>query len=164
MLPYFRSFIAVFWTHILNLPSPNRCGCLSLLVHRRACMQYYSHKVIKSLRPIMHIVLTEWLYMRFGLVNGFTEHLQIIPTSNYSAITNLHTLQFIKACTKSALFAVFHSDWWWIPTVSFASMLTLLLVGNDLTLTFFSSVIRTQVEVTGGQSASLSRRQAPVWD
>jgi hypothetical protein len=36
----------------------------------------------------------------FGLVNGFTEHWQIVTTSNYSAISNSHTLQFTTARTK----------------------------------------------------------------
>jgi hypothetical protein len=38
--------------------------------------------------------------MAFGLVTGFTDHLEIITTSNYSAIANSHTLQFTTACTK----------------------------------------------------------------
>jgi hypothetical protein len=40
--------------------------------------------------------------MGFGLVIGFTEHLQIITTSNYSAIANSHILQFTTARTKSS--------------------------------------------------------------
>jgi hypothetical protein len=36
--------------------------------------------------------------MGFGLVIGFTEHLQIVTTSNYSVITNSDTLQFTTAC------------------------------------------------------------------
>jgi hypothetical protein len=44
--------------------------------------------------------------MGFGLVIGFIEHLQIITTNNYSAITNSHTLQFIAARTNSSQSAV----------------------------------------------------------
>jgi hypothetical protein len=40
--------------------------------------------------------------MGFGLIIGFTEHLQIVTTSNYSAIANSHTLQLTSACTKSS--------------------------------------------------------------
>jgi hypothetical protein len=40
--------------------------------------------------------------MGFGLVIGFTAHLQFGITSNYSAITNSHTLQFTTAHTKSS--------------------------------------------------------------
>jgi hypothetical protein len=42
--------------------------------------------------------------MGFGLVIGFIEHLQIVTTSNYSAITNSHTLQFTTEHTKSSQF------------------------------------------------------------
>jgi hypothetical protein len=31
--------------------------------------------------------------MGFGLVIGFTEHLQIVTTGNYSAVANSHTTQ-----------------------------------------------------------------------
>jgi hypothetical protein len=35
--------------------------------------------------------------MGFGLVNGFIEHLQIVTTSNYNAVTNSHILQLNTA-------------------------------------------------------------------
>jgi hypothetical protein len=38
----------------------------------------------------------------FLLVIGFIEHLQIVTTSNYSAVANSHTLQFTTARTKSS--------------------------------------------------------------
>jgi hypothetical protein len=38
----------------------------------------------------------------YGFVMGFIEHLQIVTTSNYSAIANSHTLQFIITFTKSS--------------------------------------------------------------
>jgi hypothetical protein len=44
--------------------------------------------------------------MGFGLVIGFIEHLQIINTSNYSAVANSHNLQFTTARTKSSQSAV----------------------------------------------------------
>jgi hypothetical protein len=40
---------------------------------------------------------------------GFTDHLQIVTTSNYSAMANLHTLQITRARTKSSQSAVFTS-------------------------------------------------------
>jgi hypothetical protein len=47
----------------------------------------------------------------FGLVTRFIEHLytQLVSTSNYSAITDPHTLQFATARTKSSQSAVFTS-------------------------------------------------------
>jgi hypothetical protein len=44
--------------------------------------------------------------MGFGLVIGFTEHLQIITTSNYSAITSSHSQEFTTECTKTSQSAV----------------------------------------------------------
>jgi hypothetical protein len=44
--------------------------------------------------------------MGFGLVIGVTDHLQIVTTSNCSAIANSHTLQFTTARTKSSQSAV----------------------------------------------------------
>jgi hypothetical protein len=41
---------------------------------------------------------------RFGLITEFSEHLQIVTTSNYSVIANSHTQQFITARTQSAVF------------------------------------------------------------
>jgi hypothetical protein len=38
--------------------------------------------------------------MGFGLVIGFIDHIQIVVTSNYNAIANLHTLQIITAHAK----------------------------------------------------------------
>jgi hypothetical protein len=43
---------------------------------------------------------------RFGLVIGFIENLQIVNTSNYSAIANSHNLQFTTARNKSSQTAV----------------------------------------------------------
>jgi hypothetical protein len=40
----------------------------------------------------------------FVLVAGFTEHLQMVTTSNYSAIADSHTLQFTTAHTKPSQF------------------------------------------------------------
>jgi hypothetical protein len=44
--------------------------------------------------------------MGFGLVIGFTDHFQIVTTSNDRAIANSHTLQLTTARTKSFQFAV----------------------------------------------------------
>jgi hypothetical protein len=43
------------------------------------------------------------------LVIGFIEHLQIVTTSNYSAIANSHTLQFTTARKKYSVCCVFAS-------------------------------------------------------
>jgi hypothetical protein len=44
--------------------------------------------------------------MGSGLVTGFIKHLQIVTTSNYTAIINLHTQQLTTARTKSSQSAV----------------------------------------------------------
>jgi hypothetical protein len=42
--------------------------------------------------------------MGFGLVIGFIDHLQIVTTSNYKALTNSHTLLFTTAHAKPSQF------------------------------------------------------------
>jgi hypothetical protein len=44
--------------------------------------------------------------MRFGLVIGFIEHLQIMTKRNYNAIANSHTQQFNTERTKPSQSAV----------------------------------------------------------
>jgi hypothetical protein len=44
--------------------------------------------------------------MGFELVIGFIEHLQIVMTSNYSAVANSRTKQFTAARTKPSQSAV----------------------------------------------------------
>jgi hypothetical protein len=50
----------------------------------------------------------ECLYVGSGLVIGFVEHLQVVFTSNYSAIANSHTQQFIRAQNKSSVCCYLH--------------------------------------------------------
>jgi hypothetical protein len=66
----------------------------------------------------------------FGFVIGFIEHLEIVTTSNYSAIANSHALQFTTARTRSsqsALVTVFNA------VASSASVFKSLLAGDCLT-------------------------------
>jgi hypothetical protein len=67
-----------------------------------------------------------------GLVIGFIEHLQIVTTSNYSAVANSHTPQFTTACTKSSQSALYSPvvAWWRIQELSSASALTFLPAGD----------------------------------
>jgi hypothetical protein len=48
--------------------------------------------------------------MRFRLVIGFIELLQIVTISNYSAITNSHTHTRARACTLSLSTACIESS------------------------------------------------------
>jgi hypothetical protein len=36
-----------------------------------------------------------------GFETGFTDHLQVVTTSNYNTVTNFHTLQITTAHAKS---------------------------------------------------------------
>jgi hypothetical protein len=68
---------------------------------------------------------------------GFIDHLQIVTTSNYSAISNSHTLQFTTACTMSSQSAVFSTCCRLVTAsnavVTSASAFTFLLSGDCLT-------------------------------
>jgi hypothetical protein len=79
--------------------------------------------------------------MGFGLVIGFTEHLQIVTTSHYSAIANSHTLQFTTARIKSSQSVVSSQvvAWLRIPTMSSVSVLTFLPSDDCLTTNSYSS-------------------------
>jgi hypothetical protein len=66
----------------------------------------------------------------FGLVNAYIDHLQIVTTSNYSAITNSQTLQFTTAHTKSTQFDVSSPV---AAVASLASVFKSLLTGDCLT-------------------------------
>jgi hypothetical protein len=70
--------------------------------------------------------------MEFELVITFSEHLQIVSASNYSAVTNSNTLQFTTGHTKSSHSAVSSPvfAWWWITTMFSASILMFLLSGD----------------------------------
>jgi hypothetical protein len=54
-----------------------------------------------------------------GLVTGFVEHLEIVATSNYSAIANSHTMQFITVRIKPSQSAVTSPvvAWYRLPTL-----------------------------------------------
>jgi hypothetical protein len=41
-----------------------------------------------------------------GFMIGFIDYLQIVTTSNYSAVANSRTVRFVTACTKSYQSAV----------------------------------------------------------
>lgn len=49
---------------------------------------------------------SECLQTDFELVNGFTDHLEILTTSNYSATANSHNRKFTTTHTKSSQSAV----------------------------------------------------------
>jgi biotin transporter BioY len=55
--------------------------------------------------------------MRFGLVIGYIAHVQLIPTINYSAIADSHTLLLTMAHTKTSMSAL-GVAWQQIPTMS----------------------------------------------
>jgi hypothetical protein len=70
--------------------------------------------------------------MGIWLVIGFTEHLQNVATSNYSAIANANTLQFTTAHTQHySVCCVFISRYLiTASTISSASVLTFLSTGD----------------------------------
>jgi hypothetical protein len=77
------------------------------------------------------------MILRFGLVIGYTEHLQNVTTNNYDSLTELHTpkITIITAHIKYPPFALSSLvvAWWRISTMSSAFLLTFLRVGDCLT-------------------------------
>jgi hypothetical protein len=79
-----------------------------------------------------HVI--EWLSTGFGLVIGFTENLQIVTRSNYSAIANSHIVQFLSVgCIFTGCRLVTASN----AVASSASVFTFLLAGDCLTTDFY---------------------------
>jgi hypothetical protein len=73
--------------------------------------------------------------MGFGLVIQFIEDLQIVTTSNYSAVTNSCTQEFTIARTKSSQSAVLPGSgfqWWMLPLI-WVRKLSLCLICQLLT-------------------------------
>jgi hypothetical protein len=63
------------------------------------------NKISTDILPSLHIGRNElsrvkWLQTGSELVTGFTGLLQLVITSNHSAIASSHSLQFTTACTK----------------------------------------------------------------
>jgi hypothetical protein len=55
-------------------------------------MNTYMHFCAQFKRNSLNIVsILVWLRTGFGLVNGFTGHLQNVPANNYDSLTELHT-------------------------------------------------------------------------
>jgi hypothetical protein len=79
----------------------------------------------------------EWLYAGFWLVIGFIEHLQKATGCNYDSLTELRSANITVATThiKSFQSAMYSSvvAWWRIPTMSSASVVTLLPAGDCTT-------------------------------
>jgi hypothetical protein len=61
--------------------------------------------------------------MGFGLEVGFIDHLDIVTTSNYNAITDLHTLQFAAAHAKPSQSAFTSRFPEWILTMEILQLL-----------------------------------------
>jgi hypothetical protein len=89
----------------------------------------------------------QWLYLGFGLVIGFTEHLQNVATCNCSVIATSHTLQFTTVRTKSSQSAVSSPvvAWWRITTITSAAVLTSLLAADCPTTKSFKSKSKLRV-------------------
>jgi hypothetical protein len=120
-----------------------------------------------------YTVTMEWLDTGFGLVIGFIGNLQLVITSNYSALPNSRTLQFTAAFAKSPRSAVSSPV---VPGNGFQQypLLPLLPAGYHLTtnystddgesLTFWTYPLQSQSQsyfTTGGSPPiSLSWRQA----
>jgi hypothetical protein len=93
---------------------------LARLVHTSASRRYIICSIVRSIVSVWlhqsysiqlhwsiipnfwHHLSRDWLYTGFGLLVGFVDHLQIVTTINYSAISNSHILQFTTARTESS--------------------------------------------------------------
>jgi hypothetical protein len=155
---YWKLIVVVnLWSHFLQ--EIYQLTKLKVIICHRSCI------LIKYCQVI------EWLYTGFGLVIGFIELLKNVTANNYDSLTELHTPKITvpTAHIKSSQFARFLrvGAWWRIPTMSSASVVTLLPADDCLTtnsLFQLSTQCQSQSYVTtDGQSASLSWCQAPIW-
>jgi hypothetical protein len=106
-------------------------GC-SLFENENSCK---NTKELITQSPTKYCHVTEWLLTGFGLKIGFTEHLQNVNTNIYGSLTELHTPK-ITVTTAHIEVSQFPMSsvvpWWWIPTMSSASVITLLLAADCL--------------------------------
>jgi hypothetical protein len=95
------------------------------------------------------------------LVIGFIDNLQIVTTSNYSAIATSHILQLTTARTKSSQSAVFTGCRLVTAfnSLSFLSFRVHVVTGRRLSHNELTELYVT----TDGQPASLSWNKAPIW-
>jgi hypothetical protein len=112
-IPFFRTL------RVTAGPDMFRFTCNKEFSVEQLYTESYHRTINQSQSPNILSHVTEWLQMGFGLVTGFTQYLQIISTSNYSVITNSHTLQFTTTCTNSSQSAAFSLVvWYWLPTTA----------------------------------------------
>jgi hypothetical protein len=106
--PLFRRALPLPWDPLFEAPCDNERPTMDYganLVDHLHDIHNYAQQHFKLGSDKMK-TRYDRLWTRFGLLFGYTEHLQNVTTSNYSAINNSYTPQFTTALTKSSVSAV----------------------------------------------------------
>jgi hypothetical protein len=132
MFCIFQTFIVIwyflcfnFWKHPASL---------LFYVCTFVNLQHFIVVIMRKCQAYKYCHVYEWVWLGFGLVIGFIDHLQVVTTSNYNSLTGLHALKI--TVTAHTVFSSLHSLHHSFPGNGFQRRMLPLLWVPELYLCF----------------------------